>query len=68
MTFKFRGHNYTTRFRFAIKSRLSKWFGAYRWPVTLWLSHEDDCCDYWTSKGMVEAIMQDDLLSIKKKG
>lgn len=64
--FNVNGHNYETHFMSAITSRFSAWFGSYKRPKNLWVSHGDGCCDYWQSEGIVEAIMQDDKLGVKK--
>ena len=61
-------HKYRFEWRMGVKSRLSKWFGSYKWPVTVWFQHRDDCCDtYWiTDPQKIEnALRQDDDLGVK---
>lgn len=62
MRLRFRGHNYNTQILFGIKTRLSKWFGKYKWPVVVWIGHGDGCCNYWTTidnPSAQRAIMSD---------
>lgn len=66
MTFTFRGHSYDTHFNMGVRTRLSKWFGSYQYPVNMWFSHGDGCCDYWLTddEGMIRALRQDDYLGV----
>jgi hypothetical protein len=70
MRVKYNGHNYDTDILFGIKTRWSKWFGNYKWPVTIWIQHADDCCNYWVSADSTEgrtALMNDDTGLVLKR-
>lgn len=61
MKLRFKGHNYNTHFKSAIKTRFDKYFGEYKYPVNMWVSHGDDCCQYWTTDPheMMQAFLDD---------
>jgi len=65
MKFWYKKHHYNTHFGWAIGSRLSKYFGSYKTPLSTWIGHEDDCCDYWTPvsdpKAQRALMLDDDL-------
>ena len=64
MIFHFNQHDYETQIVSGITKRLSKWFGSYRLPVASWVSHGNNCCDYWQPM-TVEDLMKDDILTAK---
>lgn len=73
MKFWYKGHHYKTDFKFYVTSRLSKWFGSYRYPVAggIIFPHYEctSDCTYWTavdSPAGRRAFMLDDELSITK--
>lgn len=65
MIFRWGGHTYETGIRYAIKTRLSKWFGLYENPETMWISHADDCCDYWQTM-TIDDLRKDDGFKVKE--
>ena len=64
MRFKLKKHNYETHFADAISTRISKWFGAYKMPTRSFVSHGENCCNYWQLM-TIKDLMQDDILTTK---